>query len=800
MRGVLRIESSATTPSATTTRRNSISGRVMLAAGASLVILGAAAGGLAGFGNGGFGFTQPAAAQTLDLGGVPAGPAIGERSGAVDLAAAMEVEERELTTVAESLSGEARSGARARARVRAVAAYLLRTGSIKPWDESAAAVAGARLAQLAGRVDAVVELAVAGRGLRDRTISAAEAKRAVRLLDAIADCPSDGVRRAMVAPAERLPEELARALGSMLAPLAELAALVEGPQNDDPWPVLIDARASRPDRAASTPTTAEIRRAVEALPAAGPARARLVAALDATASPSALRALTRATAAVAWLEELRAKGAPFAIPETAIDAACERIAGAAALLAADGIAGDDARAAIDALDATMPAAQAMLEMRAAPAAPEAARDALSDAAASLLAPAAGGAQGERERARAASRVTEACVAARRLEQSLAAEAPRDLKDSLRQLDRDARFAVRALPPALKEICADPSRSSEPGNLSALERVRSIDLDRARIVAMQSMIDGIGAVKPGAGRAFATQAKRMARLLTDPLKREQGQAAFATLEALHGAAFPFPYEDELKRRTPRAVELAGGEPEKVIERAAALRAAWCDAVGAGDLGGIASVRLEQASRLCRAMRDLDQVIEPIDRAAGDRLATWGPWATRRAMVAPATQDLNARANLASRSFIAANTADGVTAFERDLLALETAIPLVRLTAALERRLAPVLRGDPDTLGAQLAPLLAVPGGNAYLAHEWRRMLSLHRAMVESEFARRSGEPAMRTALAEYLARLARDIEQAAFGTPRVIAPIPGFDRDGAESRGSDRPAPAGGGSERKGRER
>jgi hypothetical protein len=212
----------------------------------------------------------------------------------------------------------------------------------------------------------------------------------------------------------------------------------------------------------------------------------------------------------------------------------------------------------------MPAAQAMLEMRAAPAAPEAARDALSDAAASLLAPAAGGAQGERERARAASRVTEACVAARRLEQSLAAEAPRDLKDSLRQLDRDARFAVRALPPALKEICADPSRSSEPGNLSALERVRSIDLDRARIVAMQSVIDGIGAVKPGAGRAFATQAKRMARLLTDPLKREQGQAAFATLEALHGAAFPFPYEDELKRRTPRAVELAGGAPEKVIE--------------------------------------------------------------------------------------------------------------------------------------------------------------------------------------------------------------------------------------------
>ena len=716
---------------------------------------------------------QWATAQTLDLGGVPQGPPIAERNGAADLASAMEAEERELSVAAESLTGEARSGVRARARVRAVAAYLLRSGSIKPWDESAPAAAGARLAQLVGRVDAVVELAVAGRGLRDRTIGPAEAKRALRLLDAIADCPSDGMRRAMVAPAERLPEEIARALGSMLAPLAELATLIEGPQNDDPWPVIIDARASNPDRAARTPTSAEIGRSIEALPA-GAVRDRLRETLAGCATPSALRALDRATAAIGWLDGIRAKGAPWPMPLPAIDAACGRIAEAASLLTTDGIAGNDARAAIDALDATLPAAQALLDLRAAPSTADAARDALSDAAAALLAPPAGGAQGERERARAASRVREACAAARRLEQSLAAEAPRDLKDSLRQLDRDARFAVRALPPALREICADPSRSGEPGNLSALERVTSIDLDRSRIVAMQSMIDGIGAIRPGAGRAFATQAKRMARLLTDPLKREQGQAAFASLEAQYGAAFPFAYEDELKRRTPRAVELTGGAPERLIERASALRAAWCEAVGNGDLGGVAARRLEQAARLCRSIRDLDQVIEPIDRAAGDRLATWGPWATRRAMVAPATQDLAARANLAARSFTAANTAEGVAAFERDLLALETAIPLVRLTAALERRLTPVLRGDPDTLGAQLAPLLATPGGNAYLAHEWRRFLTLHRAMIESEFARRSGEPAVRTALAEYLALLARDIEQAAFGAPKAIAPIPGFD--------------------------
>ena len=49
---------------------------------------------------------------------------------------------------------------------------------------------------------------------------------------------------------------------------------------------------------------------------------------------------------------------------------------------------------------------------------------------------------------------------------------------------------------------------EPGNSSALDRVRSIEADRARIVALQSMIDSVGAIKPAAGRDLATVAKRM----------------------------------------------------------------------------------------------------------------------------------------------------------------------------------------------------------------------------------------------------------------------------------------------------
>jgi len=145
-----------------------------------------------------------------------------------------------------------------------------------------------------------------------------------------------------------------------------------------------------------------------------------------------------------------------------------------------------------------------------------------------------------------------------------------------------------------------------------------------------------------------------------------------------------------------------------------------------------------------------------------------------MVAPATQDLDARAALAARSFVNARDQESFARFERDLLALENAIPLVRLTAALERKLAPALRGDPDSVLAQLVPLLEAPSTHAYLATQWSSLLALQRAMLESEYARRTANAKYRDAIGAYMAETARGIEQAAFGGPRPVVLVPGFD--------------------------
>jgi len=726
---------------------------------------------------------EAAVGQTLNLGGIPAGPVLSETNAASDLAETLEVEARSIVAESGGLEGEAKAGALARAKIRGIAAHLLRSGSIKGWDESAPAVSGARLALLVGRIDGLVELAVAGRALRERELAPTDAKRALALLQAIGNATSEQIRRAMIAPPAKLAPEVTRALATTLAPLAELATLLEGSQNDDPWPILIDANASQPGRASGPMTLSELETLVRSVPE-GAEREQLAAAVASAAAAQAasydLTTLAHAAETLRWLVESRAAGVPYPFELAALEGAIAWITRALREIASgtDVNAVATARTSLDALATTTPAARALLDFRKTEGLTEAARRALSDAAAALLAADAGTAERERERVRAAARISEACACAVRLDTSLVAAAPKDLRDLLRQFDRDARIAVRALPQAFQAIASSPIDAVEPGNLSALDRVKTLEADRLRILSLQSMIDSISAVRPAAGRGFASVAKRLTKLLTDPLKRSEGQNAFRAVQSQFTAAFPLAFEEDLQRRTPRAVELTGGAPEKVIERAAAIRAEWCDAVGRGDFGGEASKRLDLASRLCRALSDLDQVIEPIDRAAGDRLGMWGPWPMRRAMVAPATQDLVARAALAARSFVAANSADARATFERDLAALETAIPLVRLAAALERKVSPTLRGDPDTVGAQLAPLLALPRSGSYLADEWTRLLALHRAMMELEYARRVGEPKLRDSLNGYLAALALELDQATFGAQRPIVRIPGFDGTGS----------------------
>ncbi|MFM1867880.1 MAG: hypothetical protein RL591_1288, partial [Planctomycetota bacterium] len=264
-----------------------------------------------------------------------------------------------------------------------------------------------------------------------------------------------------------------------------------------------------------------------------------------------------------------------------------------------------------------------------------------------------------------------------------------------------------------------------------------------------------------------QMKRTAKVLLDPLKRGEAQAILATLDAQAATALPFPYEDELKRRTDRALTLTGGRASEVAEAAGGIRAQWAIALGAGNFNGIEATRLTRTARLCACLRALDQVEESVNRPRGDRLALWGGWASRRATLAPATQDLVARSVLACQSLLAASGSapnpEQDAQCERDIAALERAIPLVSLVARIERTLSPALPDSTGMVSAMLAPLVQAPAPDAFLADEWTTLASVDRALFESEYARRTGDVKLRDELAAYIAELCREVTARTFGT-------------------------------------
>jgi len=640
----------------------------------------------------------------------------------------------------------------------------------------------------------------------------------------------DALRSLGAAPLDRLqgamrrdagsPARIIDSLAQVLAPLATVIRVVEESEPLDPWPVLAAGAG-----ASAAPSTA--RDSVESLRARMAALktgalgasdgligvellVRLESALAGIASAplpdrTLLRGVVSAMRVSEWVASVRSLPLPRPIESSVVDRVEVQVSEAIEVLSrvaragsepseggsSDGEPAEDAlagriRAAeeLEGLETVIDACDGMLAVRKSQGSSDLGRRAISEAIAALILASEPGVASSRNAVRAAARISEACGAAERLEKGAAGDSPREFREVVRALDRDARIAMRALPDAFKALAGDPAQVSDPGVLAPLTRVLTLDSDRTRIVALHGLIARVGAVRPKATQGIEGSTRRLARMLLDPIKRADAQRGFATVEGLASAAFPLPFEDELLRRTERAAALTGGAPDRVLEVAAQARVAWAEAVGRGDLGGPDAVWLDEVTRFFAAMRDLSSLGAPVTRGDADRLALWGGWTARRALISPATVDLDARAILAARSLVASVRSGDRSEFRRDLASLERAIPVVRLVSRLERTVVPLLESEPSSTAAMLAPLVHTPRSDAAFVREWPRLLMLDRALLESEFARRKGALPVRDELAAYMAELARDIEVGAFGAPVVVGAVPGFDGT-AEGGASER---------------
>jgi hypothetical protein len=655
-----------------------------------------------------------------------------------------------------------------------------------------------RLALVAVRGDALIAAACAGVSARDgRALPAARLEEALRAVDAIGAIGLDRVRAAAAGRDGPSSVDLVAALAMALDPVERLAEAVEGTPRSECWPVLADGDGMAGGAEASGPATslAEAREEARALrdertrAAAEAAIAAIVAAPEDPHAATDLALVGKAVGTMRKLDEER-ESRPTLVSATAVETV-----NAAVAHALDGLVGGERQARETArlglLERTEAVAVALQAVDAARSSEIGVNDrkSLANAADRLLESGRGddSAPLVRLRLRAIRRIGHALDAAARIRDAGTASPPRDLREFARELDRDARIALRSLPESIERAAGD-LEGGDPAVVSALERIGELAAERDRLERLQRIVQEIGSIRPAAARGAAQTARRIARLLLDPLKRTDAARAFAALDLQAGSCMPFPFEEELKRGTDRAIALTGGEPQRLVEAAAAVRGRWADAVARGDLGGPSSRRLLEVAELLAALRDIEQLEDPVDRGAGDRLATWGPWIARRATLAPAMSDLSARTRLAARALLASEGGAGDDAdLARDLAELTRALPLVRLVARLDRRVGPLLRTPPDSMEAALAPLVTAPHPDAFLVGEWSRLETMGRALLEHEGARRRGDRTLEAALGDFLAALATDLERAAFGVAPAPGPIPGFDGSAApeEEKGERR---------------
>ncbi len=745
------------------------------------------------------GSARNCAAQTLDLGAAITGPAIDAPNAAIELADALDAEAQSLLRESATLAVEAKSSREASAKLRNIAAYLLRNGATLPWESSGAVVAGMRVAALRNRVDVLMENACRGVGRsKERPLTDEQTRASIALIARMSSTSIDVLRGALANPVNSNElTALSDALARVLAPLIELAQLYESGTLSSAWPVVADARDEIAERIDSTPAPDAIAAQIAAIQSSVArsslerALATIVAHTENSARAQDLFLIDSAAKAVQWIEEVADKHSTSVLSASAVTeslahycSACDAItstearteAMTEAMTEASGV--ERARAQLGSLNACVDAARAMVQLRADKGMSEASQRALANAASAIITAVDTDVSHERVRVRAARRINDACAAAFALESAAAATPPRDLKDAIKLLNRKARIAQDALPSAFLAIATDPAQAADPATASALARVITLEQDRQRIATLQSFIDAITAIRPSANHGFGLQARRLARMLTDDARRADAQLAFATLERQCAQALPLAYETQLKQRAERARALTGEGTAEILDAAGRARAAWADALARGDFGGEDARRLDAIARMCRALSDLDQVEVAITRDGGDRLAMWGAWASRRATLAPASRDLDALALLACRSLIESAKANApATAhatFLRDLVTLEQAIPLVCLTARLERKVAPLLHGAPDSVLGMLAPLTTAPRSDAYLVNERARYLALDRALLELEYARRTSASTRRKELEAYVSALASDLYNRAFGARAPIGAVPGFD--------------------------
>ncbi len=348
-------------------------------------------------------------------------------------------------------------------------------------------------------------------------------------------------------------------------------------------------------------------------------------------------------------------------------------------------------------------------------------------------------------------------------QRRAAAAPKlslDIRRVRQVLERRYASTEFQLLDNLPRLLDDPTAATSPQWTEPLAQLASLHAQVSRLDEIPQWVRAMSRFNPRASAGLYQQAKLIAEDMLNPATHAGASAALTEMHRQLELFEQLPHENELGDPQAPMRRFAGEHHEVIAQQIVVLRSQWSAAWSAGADPTLAGSRLLLVRRLLETMHDAGSTLG--DEQTLSHMNRWAAWELNDGAMGLINGD--APAMLRQAAQLAADAQWDRLA--RTLDELDRRASLVRLTAAIDRRIGPAVEGLPEGLAAGLGQCLYEPGPDAFAADQRADLARVCVYLTVAEHAQRDGDRQRAAAFLDQAGAMGRRIIQALEGAATV----------------------------------
>ena len=322
--------------------------------------------------------------------------------------------------------------------------------------------------------------------------------------------------------------------------------------------------------------------------------------------------------------------------------------------------------------------------------------------------------------------------------------PSEFQVAVTKLARAYESAEDVLFSRLSEASTSPISFSDPAFLSLYNNQQSYLNDIAYVRQMPGWLEMIRQNDPRWRDGFANRFSRLARHLTDPVRRPEAVARLSQFEQLLAAFQSLPFENTLRQSTELASRLTGGQHDKLTAYIDSLRNEWANATATNVDTASIDQKLIHLRNVMQAMQDVSELVSHSSENSST-LDRWAAWELPSQVNVAVHREMPNRLRLAVNALLSAKH-DRVQ-YQLDKLAEESPMTLLmgRLYAKVIQSLN-ALSNSPTGVVNQLA---FPPTRDSYLYFHRDTIADVCRYTFEADFAEANDRASLANACHVYV---------------------------------------------------